>query len=146
MTQVVTVSATTAAYAAEADPEKRLRAMARCYVDFARREPHAYRIMFEMNPLTGVERYPELVAQQMRGWEPLLRGVTAAVDAGLLAGEPAHLAHVFWAAVHGIASLHLAGTYTLLGSRPGYKDVRVELIVSPDSDAPRVFIACKEPV
>lgn len=38
------------------------------------------------------------------------------------------------------------GTYTLVGSRPGYKDVRVELIVSPDSDAPRVFIACKERV
>lgn len=103
-----------AAYAAESDPERRLRAMARSYVDFARREPHAYRIMFEMNPLTGVERYPELVAQQVRGWEPLLRGVTAAVDAGRLAGDPRHLAHVFWAAVHGIASLHLAGTYTLL--------------------------------
>ena len=38
------------------------------------------------------------------------------------------------------------GTYTLVGSRPGYKDVRVELIVSPESDSPRVFIACKERV
>ena len=38
------------------------------------------------------------------------------------------------------------GTYTLVGSRPGYKDVRVELIVSPDAESPRVFIACKERV
>jgi len=38
------------------------------------------------------------------------------------------------------------GTYTLVGSRPGYKDVRVELIVSPESESPRVFIACKERV
>lgn len=38
------------------------------------------------------------------------------------------------------------GTYTLVGSRPGYKDVRIELIVSPDSRTPRVFVACKEPV
>jgi tetratricopeptide (TPR) repeat protein len=38
------------------------------------------------------------------------------------------------------------GTYTLVGSRPGYKDVRVELIVSPDTEAPKVFIACKERV
>jgi tetratricopeptide (TPR) repeat protein len=38
------------------------------------------------------------------------------------------------------------GTYTLVGSRPGYKDVRVKLIVSPDSDSPRVFIACKDRV
>jgi len=103
-----------AAYAAESDPERRLRRMARSYVEFARREPHAYRIMFETNPLTGIERYPELVAEQIRGWEPLLRAVGAAVDAGLLAGDASHLAHVFWAGVHGIASLDLAGTYALI--------------------------------
>jgi tetratricopeptide (TPR) repeat protein len=38
------------------------------------------------------------------------------------------------------------GTYTLVGSRPGYKDVRVELIVSPESDSPSVFIACEDRV
>lgn len=38
------------------------------------------------------------------------------------------------------------GTYTLVGSRPGYKDVRVELIVAPDSASPRIFIACEERV
>jgi AcrR family transcriptional regulator len=103
-----------AAYAAESDPERRLRALARSYVEFGRREPHAYRIMFEMNPLTGVERYPELVAQQIRGWEPLHRGVTAAIASGALAGDAAHLAHVFWAGVHGIVSLHLAGAYKLI--------------------------------
>lgn len=38
------------------------------------------------------------------------------------------------------------GTYTLVGSRPGYKDVRVQLIVAPESNAPQVFIACEERV
>jgi eukaryotic-like serine/threonine-protein kinase len=38
------------------------------------------------------------------------------------------------------------GTYTLVGSRPGYKDVRVELIVAPDSNPPRIYIACEERV
>lgn len=38
------------------------------------------------------------------------------------------------------------GTYTLVGSRPGYKDARVEVTVEPDGPAPRVFIACEEPV
>ena len=38
------------------------------------------------------------------------------------------------------------GTYTLMGLRPGYKDVRVELIVDPDSPAPRVIVACEERV
>jgi hypothetical protein len=38
------------------------------------------------------------------------------------------------------------GTYTLVGSRPGYKDVRVQLIVAPHSNVPQVFIACEERV
>jgi len=38
------------------------------------------------------------------------------------------------------------GTYTLMGSRPGYKDVRRELVVAPDSAPPQVFIACEERV
>jgi hypothetical protein len=38
------------------------------------------------------------------------------------------------------------GTYTVVGSRPGYKDVRVEVTVDPDAPPPRVFIACEERV
>lgn len=38
------------------------------------------------------------------------------------------------------------GTYTLVGSRPGYKDVRVEMTVDPDAPAQRVFVACEERV
>ena len=38
------------------------------------------------------------------------------------------------------------GTYTVVGSRPGYKDVRVEVIVDPDSPAPQITVACKERV
>jgi tetratricopeptide (TPR) repeat protein len=38
------------------------------------------------------------------------------------------------------------GNYTVVGSRPGYKDVRVEVIVDPDSPAPRIFVACEERV
>jgi tetratricopeptide (TPR) repeat protein len=38
------------------------------------------------------------------------------------------------------------GSYTLVGSRPGYKDTRVEVTVEPDGPAPRVFIACEERV
>ena len=38
------------------------------------------------------------------------------------------------------------GTYTVVGSRPGYKDVRVEVIVDPDSPAPQIVVACKERV
>jgi tetratricopeptide (TPR) repeat protein len=38
------------------------------------------------------------------------------------------------------------GKYTVVGSRPGYRDVRRELSVSPDAPAPTLHIACEEPV
>lgn len=38
------------------------------------------------------------------------------------------------------------GTYTVVGSRPGYRDVRIEMIVAPDTPAPQIFVACKERV
>lgn len=40
----------------------------------------------------------------------------------------------------------LPGTYTVVGARAGYKDVRIEMLVEPDAPVPRVFVACKEPV
>lgn len=40
----------------------------------------------------------------------------------------------------------LPGTYAVVGSRAGYKDVRIELTVDPDAPAPKAFVACKEPV
>lgn len=104
-----------AAFASERDPGRRLRALGRSYLAFARREPHAYRIMFEMNPLARPDDHAELTLQQRRGWEPLRRAVDDAVCSGLVAGDPAHVAHVVWAGMHGVVSLHLAGTYARLG-------------------------------
>jgi len=40
----------------------------------------------------------------------------------------------------------LPGTYTVVGARAGYKDVRIELTVEPGAPAPKVFVACREPV
>jgi len=38
------------------------------------------------------------------------------------------------------------GSYTVVGSRAGYKDVRIEITVDPDTPSPKVFVACREPV
>ena len=38
------------------------------------------------------------------------------------------------------------GTYTIVGSRAGYKDVRIELTVDPDKPPAQAFVACKEPM
>jgi hypothetical protein len=39
--------------------------------------------------------------------------VARAVDAGVVAGDPDIVAHVFWASVHGLVSLALAGKLQL---------------------------------
>ncbi len=38
------------------------------------------------------------------------------------------------------------GTYTVVGNRPGYRDVRIQLIVRPGTAVPTVVIRCKEAV
>jgi hypothetical protein len=38
------------------------------------------------------------------------------------------------------------GTYTAVGSRIGYRDVRLEFTVTPDSAPPTVNIACTEAI
>jgi len=44
-----------------------------------------------------------------RAWAPLRGAVGRAVETGALRGDPDTLAHLCWAAVHGLASLELAG-------------------------------------
>jgi hypothetical protein len=38
------------------------------------------------------------------------------------------------------------GTYVVVGSRPGYRDVRVEFRVAPEIDMEPVIIQCEEPI
>jgi AcrR family transcriptional regulator len=90
------------------DPEERLRVLASAYFRFALREPHAYRIMFELRESPDAAP-PQYRAKEIRSWQVLLEAVELAVQAGVLAGEPETVAHVFWAGLHGLVSLHLAG-------------------------------------
>ena len=90
------------------DPGDALRTLARAYVSFAIDEPDAYHTMFDILQAQAGS-YPELEAEQARAFSYLLSTVTAAVEAGLLHGDPLPRAHVAWAQVHGLVSLHLAG-------------------------------------
>jgi AcrR family transcriptional regulator len=112
----------TAAYLAFADaqeactdpsapPREVLSALGRSYVEFARTRPDAYRLMFELAQPDAAE-YPDLLTASARSFVPLRDAVGRAVDAGDLQGDSDVLAHVFWAGVHGVASLHLAGKLT----------------------------------
>jgi AcrR family transcriptional regulator len=90
------------------EPAQRLSLLGTAYTRFALEEPDAYRLMFELKqPLEG--RTDALREAEVRAWTPLRDGIGAAVEASLLEGDPDSLAHLFWAGLHGIASLHLAG-------------------------------------
>lgn len=90
------------------DPKSALRVLGQAYVAFALDEPDAYHIMFE--PLQApAGTYPDLEAAQARAFSYLHGAVEALADAGDLEGDPLRRAHVLWAQVHGLVSLHLAG-------------------------------------
>jgi AcrR family transcriptional regulator len=97
------------AFAEASDPTDRLRRLAFAYVDFARQEPDAYRIMFEMLDPSDHERQL-LAKEQERSWGPLRRAVNEAIAAGEMAGDCTTVAHVFWAGLHGLVSLDLSSS------------------------------------
>lgn len=93
--------------AAHADPMERLRALGRGYVDFAVREPHRYRIMFQLDRAPNAVAPPEEEAQG-QSWRVLLDTLRDCIAAGHLAGDPVDLAHYCWLGLHGAVTLHLA--------------------------------------
>ena len=93
-------------------PERKLRALGIAYVEFALDEPDAYRLMFELHQDSASD-HPELLEEGMRAWLPMRNAVAESIDAGVLEGDPDTVAHVFWAAVHGLVSLELAGKLNL---------------------------------
>jgi len=90
------------------DPEEALQTLGRVYVRFALDEPDAYHTIFDILQAQAGS-YPELESEQARAFSYLHAAVTAAVEAELMQGEPLRRAHMLWAQVHGLVSLHLAG-------------------------------------
>ncbi len=96
------------ARAKHADARSKLAALGRAYIDFALAEPDSYRVMFELTQ-PGVSADGELAEQGLRAWTPLYEAVRACVAEGELAGDPLVHAHLCWAKVHGLVTLHLSG-------------------------------------
>ncbi|MDR3512278.1 MAG: TetR/AcrR family transcriptional regulator [Caulobacteraceae bacterium] len=97
--------------ASEANPEPAARAGAvgAAYIRFAFDNPAAYRLMFDLSQPTETD-YPELVRAEERARRTMSAYVHSLIEAGLIeAGDPEMIAHVFWAAIHGLVVLKLAG-------------------------------------
>ena len=98
------------------DPVERLRAYARGYVAFARDEPYAYRIMFELSAKTELETLildPATRNDVLRGWAPLVEVLTELIDRGLAEGDPITLAHLAWVMLHGLVTLELSNKFLI---------------------------------
>jgi AcrR family transcriptional regulator len=83
-------------------------AVGEAYIAFALGHPHAYKLMFDFNQ-PHVEKYPELVAAMQRSQKTMTTHVEDALRAGRMEGDPQELGLIFWAAIHGIVVLELAG-------------------------------------
>jgi AcrR family transcriptional regulator len=96
------------AYAGHADPVSRGGAVGDAYIRFAFQEPASYRLMFDMSQPDEAD-YPDLVRATTRARKTMTDYVRSLVDAGVLAGDPVLIGHVFGSALHGAVVLQLAG-------------------------------------
>lgn len=78
------------------------------YLDFAMREPHAYRIMFELAQPDDAA-YPDLANAVEKSRQFMLGPLEGMIEQGILQGDPALLSYVFWAGIHGVIVLQLSG-------------------------------------
>lgn len=84
------------------------RAIGDAYADFAFREPAAYQLIFAFEQ-DEADKSAELRAAQARAGNLMTRYVRDMVKAGLLEGDADHIAHAYWAVLHGLVVLQMAG-------------------------------------
>lgn len=85
-----------------ADPVEALRHAFDGYVAYGRAHPAHYRVLFARRP-------PRVSAAAASSYERLQRRVRAVAEAGRLRTSVEDAAAAFWAAVHGVTSLLIAG-------------------------------------
>jgi AcrR family transcriptional regulator len=95
------------AYDSVNDPVQRARMVGDAYLKFAFENPSAYRLMFDLTQ-PNEENYPELARAGERARKTMSAYVECLLGAGQLVGEPEIIAHVCWAAIHGLVVLKLA--------------------------------------
>jgi AcrR family transcriptional regulator len=111
-----------AARQAEGDLRAAGQATGEAYVRFALSDPDAYRLMFDLSQ-PHPDRYPELVRASTRARRVMSAALARLVKAGIFAGDPELLGHVFWATLHGLVVLHLAGK---LPATPDFSTIQRE--------------------
>ncbi|GHB30813.1 AcrR family transcriptional regulator [Streptomyces umbrinus] len=109
-----------AAASAADGPRARVAALARVYLDFAERNPAVYEAMFQLDGGLAFAQ-EETPAPLKDAFAALLENLGEVAGDGV---HPALFTEVFWAALHGLATLTRAGRLP-----PGDAERRVELLV-----------------
>ncbi len=104
------------AAASTTEPLERGRRVGEAYLKFALANPHAYRIMFEIDQPID-DSHPGLAREAMRARQFITRQSEEMVTAGLIAVDPQLFGWSMWAAIHGLVMLHQAG---MLHDGPDY--------------------------
>ena len=97
-----------AAMASFDDAIEQAAAVGDAYFRFALDQSAAYKLMFDLDQPTEA-RYPDLVRATERAKRTMTGYIGRLVEAGILKGDQDLIAHVFWATIHGLVVLHLAG-------------------------------------
>jgi len=109
------------AAATSAEPIERARRVGGAYLRFALANPHAYRIMFEIDQPID-DSHADLAREAKRARQFITRQSEEMAKAGLIAVDPELFGWAMWAGIHGLVMLHQAGMlhdgpdYATLGS------------------------------
>jgi AcrR family transcriptional regulator len=101
------------------DASERGRLTSEAYLGFALKNPHAYRIMFEIDAPVD-DKHPELGPAAERAARYITRGAEEMAAAGVIDVDPKLFGWSMWAALHGIVMLHQSG---MLTHGPDYKSL-----------------------
>ena len=96
------------ALAAPGTLPERSAAVMRAYVQFAREEQACYRLIFDFAAPNSAAA-PELADAEARARAAMTSHVGMMVDQGYYQGDPELIGQVFWASLHGVVMLQLAG-------------------------------------
>jgi AcrR family transcriptional regulator len=103
--------------AAKAAPGERGRRTTEAYLAFALKNPHAYRIMFDIDAPID-ETHAELASAANRAARFITRGAEEMAAEGVIEADPQLFGWSMWAELHGIVMLHQSG---MLEHGPDYK-------------------------
>jgi AcrR family transcriptional regulator len=114
--------------AAVEEPVERLSGIAEAYVRFGLEQPETYRLLFMEDPKLSTALFSDAEGAGPRSFAVLGRAFEDLKAAGRLAedADPARLAEVLWAGMHGIVSLRL----TCAGFRHSPPDELARVLVT----------------